>query len=100
MPQPSLSMGTTILWMYEQEHELASMCKTEYSKYIPSMLDKIFSDKFCDMSKYTLTKKIPTCYHKLTRGSATWTLNDNVYVGWNHYTKTWHPWLKRKLDMG
>jgi hypothetical protein len=70
------------------------MCKSrkEYFKYISSMLDEIFYNRFNDMSKYILIKnnsntstQIDTS--SLPRGSATWTSDNNVYVESNVSTK-------------
>jgi hypothetical protein len=44
-------VGIVILWMCEQEH--VSRCKKECSKYIHSMSDGIYFNKFGEMLDYT-----------------------------------------------
>jgi len=56
----SCKWAIVILWMCEQEHELVNISKKKYSQNIHFMSHGIFLDWFGDMSKYTLTKKIPT----------------------------------------
>jgi hypothetical protein len=59
--------------------------RKEYSKYMPSMPNGTFLDRFNDMSKYIVTNKYSTTSTQtdtlsLARGSTTWTSNNNDYV--------------------
>ncbi len=49
--------GIVILWMCEQEHEPMSRCKKKCSKYIHSMSNEIYINKFGEMLDYTLGDK-------------------------------------------
>jgi hypothetical protein len=51
--------------------EHVNRCRNEYSKYTPSMSDKIFVDRFCDMSKYILTKEYSNMLAQIDTSSLT-----------------------------